>query len=90
MPAPVPVTFCLGLWQLARSAGAGDSAAILAPRVAGERKRHLGEAHTRGLVVVPDLDAVIRMDALGVGKPDIVLSEAVLIRHQLEPFFGHP
>ena len=43
-----------------------------------------------GIVVVPDLDAVVGVDAFGVRKAQVVLSVAILIRDQLEPFRRHP
>src|SRR5271170_5022731 len=68
----------------------GDSTAVLAPGVARERERHLIEAVVLGMVVVSDFDAVIRMDALGMGKAQVILAESILVPDKPEPLLGLP
>ena len=67
-----------------------DSTAVLAPGVAGERERHLVDATALGLVVVPDLDTVVRMDALCVRKAQVVFPEPILVPDELKPFLWLP
>jgi hypothetical protein len=69
--------------------GTGNAAAILAPRIAGKGESDLRDAVPLWPVESSHLDAVVRVNPLGVGEPDVVLSESVLIEYRFQPFFGH-
>ena len=54
------------------------------------RENAIFEARRFRVVVVSDLDTVVGVDALRLGKAQIILSVAILVGDQLEPFFRHP
>src|SRR5579862_1049136 len=77
-------------FALARRAGTAQSASVLGARVTGEGHGDLGEASTVRVVIETDLDTIVRVNTFGVRKAQVVLSEAVLVGDELEPFFRHP
>jgi hypothetical protein len=63
----------------------GDSTAVLAAGVAGDRERHLIEAAVLGMVVVSGFDTVVGVDALRMGQAQVILAESILVPDKLEP-----
>src|SRR5580704_500990 len=69
---------------------AGNSATVLASGISSEGERHLRETAVFRIAVVSDLDTIVGVDALCLGKAQVVLAIPILVADQLEPFFRLP
>src|ERR1700690_1792407 len=89
LPPPRPVINHPAQERLLGSATAPvarDSAAIFAAQVPRKGEGHLVDACAIGLVVVPDLDAVIGVDARAARVTQCIRAVAVVVEHQGKPF----